>query len=183
LVTATIELLKETSVLELSTRAIGARAGLDRRAITRQFGGELELFIATLEELHRRSVRAAKNMPEETIDYAIEEWEIRTNLLAFLILSGVDPERLRQIEVSHDDENAVLEVIGLDPASPRDIQEAFLALLQAVALTGTFFGPSSPRSNPENRLRIFLMLRYLASLGPDLPGLIGLGDPGDASAG
>ena len=182
LIAATIELLKETSVLELSTRAIGARAGLDRRAITRQFGGELELLIAVLEELQRRSVRAAESMPRETNIDTIEEWAIRTNLLAFLILSGAAPERLRQIEVSDESENSVLEIIGLDPESPRDIQEAFLALLQAVALGGTFFGPSSPRSTPENRLRIFLMLRYLASLGPDLPDLIGLRNPGEDSA-
>ena len=51
MIEATISLLREIPVTELSTRKIEERAGLDRRAITRQFGGELGLFIATLEEL------------------------------------------------------------------------------------------------------------------------------------
>ena len=84
-------------LLEITTRDIGERTGLDRRAITRPFGGEIEPFIA---------------------------------------------------------------------------------LLQAVSLAGDVFGPSSPRSAPENRLRIFLLLRRLASLGPELTRIVGLDDSG-----
>jgi AcrR family transcriptional regulator len=182
LIEATIELLKETSVFEVSTRTIGERADLDRRAITRQFGGELELFIATLEELYRRSVRIAQSNSETTKDYAIEEWAIRTNLLAYLILSGVDSERLRTVQMIAEGQELALEVIGLDPDSAPKIKDAFVALLQAMSLSSTFFGPSSPRNTPENRMVIFLMLRYLASLGPQLPGLIGLQEhPTDSS--
>ena len=178
LIAATIELLKEVSVLEITTRLIGERAGLDRRAITRQFGGEVELFIATLEELQIRSTKLAKDVAGTTHNYVIEEWEIRTKLWAFLILSEVDPERLRAIRTSEESKETALGVIGLDLDAPAEIQETFIALLQAVSLAGNFFGPSSPRSTPENRFRIFLLLRHLASLGPELPKIVGLSEDG-----
>ena len=174
LIEATIQLLRESSVFEISTRAIGERAELDRRAITRQFGGETELFLATLEELYLRSVRAAQGETWSTETSSIDEWSIRTNLLAYLILSGVDPERLRALQLPVVGQEFALSVIGLDSDAPPEIREAFLALLQGLSLSVTFFGPSSPRNTPETRLRIMLMLRYLASLGPELPGLIGL---------
>jgi len=174
LIEATIQLLQESSVFEISTRAIGERADLDRRAITRQFGGETELFIATLEELALRTIRGAEALPEHTSDYRIPEWIIRTNLWAFLILSGVDPERLKAIQAIPKGEALALQIIGLTEDAPRVIQEAFLTLLQAISVSGTFFGPSSPRDTPQNRQVIYLMLRYLASLGTDLPQLIGL---------
>jgi AcrR family transcriptional regulator len=183
LIEATIDLLRESSVFEISTRAIGERADLDRRAITRQFGGETELFLATLEELYLRSVRAAQDETWSTESASIDEWSIRTNLLAYLILSGVDPERLRALQLPLEGQELALGVIGLSPDAPPAIGEAFLALLQGLALSVTFFGPASPRSTPENRLHIMLMLRYLASLGPELPGLIGLPDhPADSGS-
>ena len=178
LIAATIELLKEVSVLEITTRLIGERAGLDRRAITRQFGGEVQLFIATLEELQIRSTKLAKDVAGTTHNNVIEEWEIRTKLWAFLILSEVDPERLRAIRTSEESKETALGVIGLDLDAPAEIQETFIALLQAVSLAGNFFGPSSPRSTRENRLRIFLLLRHLASLGPELPKIVGLSEDG-----
>ena len=177
LIEATISLLRELPVVELSTRKIEERSGLDRRAITRQFGGELELFFATLEELGKRASERWKASPSDTGNFVDEDLKLRTDLLAYLIISGVDPERLKQIRPS----NAVLEIfmagIGLDPETPESIREPFMALVQAVLLSSTFFGPSSSADTLENRLVIFRMLRHLASQAPELPAVLGLDRP------
>jgi AcrR family transcriptional regulator len=100
MIEATISLLREIPVTELSTRKIEERAGLDRRAITRQFGSELGLFIATLEELNRRSLERSKALPQDFSNHMNEELKLRSDLLAFLILSGVDNGRLKEMQPS-----------------------------------------------------------------------------------
>jgi AcrR family transcriptional regulator len=174
MIEATISLLAEIPVVELTTRKIEERAGLDRRAITRQFGGELELFIATLEELNRRSLERSKALPENTSNFVNEELKMRVNLLAFLILSGVDPERLKQMQPSPEVVQEFMQRFGMDSETPLLVREAILALLQAVILSRTFFGPTSTRNTPENGLAIFKMVQYLASNPPELVALLGL---------
>ena len=174
MIEATISLLREIPVTELSTRKIEERAGLDRRAITRQFGGELGLFIATLEELNRRSLERSKTLPNDSSNYMNEELKMRSDLLAFLILSGVDNERLKEM---HPLPEVVQEFeirFGLDSETPPAIREALLALLQAVILSRSFFGPSSTRDTPENALVIFKMVMYLSSIAKELPEILGL---------
>jgi len=174
MIEATISLLAEIPVVELTTRKIEERAGLDRRAITRQFGGELELFIATLEELNRRSLERSKALPENTSNFVNEELKMRVNLLAFLILSGVDPERLKQMQPSPEVVQEFMQRFGMDSETPLLVREAILALLQAVILSRTFFGPTSTRNTPENGIAIFKMVQYLASNPPELVALLGL---------
>jgi AcrR family transcriptional regulator len=174
MIEATISLLAEIPVVELTTRKIEERAGLDRRAITRQFGGELELFIATLEELNRRSLERSKALPENTSNFVNEELKMRVNLLAFLILSGVDPERLKQMQPSPEVVQEFMQRFGMDSETPLLVREAILALLQAIILSRTFFGPTSTRNTPENGIAIFKMVQYLASNPPELVALLGL---------
>ena len=174
LIEATIELLRELPVFELSTRKIEARSGLDRRAITRQFGGEVELFVATLEELTNRALESLKSLPPDTNHMVDDDLKLRVDLHAFLILSGVPAERLKAIPTSTVGAQMVLERMGISPDTPVEIQEGFLTLMQALILTGTFFGPSSRLDNPENRMTVFMMLQYLASMGPELPERLGL---------
>jgi AcrR family transcriptional regulator len=100
MIEATISLLREIPVTELSTRKIEERAGLDRRAITRQFGSELGLFIATLEELNCRSLERSKALPQDFSNHMNEELKLRSDLLAFLILSAVDNGRLKEMQPS-----------------------------------------------------------------------------------
>ena len=163
MIEATISLLREIPVTELSTRTIEESAGLDRRAITRQFGGELGLFIATLEELNRRSLERSN-----------EELKLRSDLLAFLIVSGVDNERLKEMHPLPEVVQEFETRFGLDSETPPAIREALLALLQAVILSRSFFGPSSTRDTPENALVIFKMVLYLASISSELPEILGL---------
>ena len=174
LIDATISLLREIPVTELSTRKIEERAGLDRRAITRQFGGELGLFIATLEELNRRSLERSKALPQDSSNYMNEELKLRSDLLAFLIVSGVDNERLKEMHPLPEVVQEFETRFGLDSETPPAIREALLALLQAVILSRSFFGPSSTRDTPENALVIFKMVLYLASISSELPEILGL---------
>lgn len=176
LIEATISLLREIRVTELSTRKIEERSDLDRRAITRQFGGELGLFIATLEELNLRAAKRSRYLTETNHGVRNEELKMRTDLLAFLILSGVDKERLRQMEPASEVVETIKQGIGMHPETPPDYEEAFLALLQAIIFGRTLFGPVSPRDTPENQFLIFKILRYLMSLGPELPALIEMDD-------
>jgi AcrR family transcriptional regulator len=115
-------------VTELSTRKIEERAGLDRRAITRQFGGELGLFIATLEELNRRSLERSKALPQDSNNYMNEELKLRSDLLAFLIVSGVDNERLKEMHPLPEVVQEFETRFGLDSETPPAIREALLAL-------------------------------------------------------
>lgn len=174
LIDATISLLREIPVTELSTRKIEERAGLDRRAITRQFGGELGLFIATLEELNRRSLERSKALPQDSSNYMNEELKLRSDLLAFLIVSGVDNERLKEMHPLPEVVQEFETRFGLDSETPPAIREALLALLQAVVLARSFFGPSSIRDTPENALVIFKMVLYLSSIASELPEILGL---------
>ena len=174
MIEATISLLREIPVTELSTRKIEERAGLDRRAITRQFGGELGLFIATLEELNRRSLERSKTLPNDSSNYMNEELKLRSDLLAFLILSGVDNERLKEMHPLPEVVQEFEKRFGLDSETPPAIREALLALLQAVILSRSFFGPSSTRDTPENALVIFKMVLYLSSISSELPEILGL---------
>ena len=174
LIDATISLLREIPVTELSTRKIEERAGLDRRAITRQFGGELGLFIATLEELNRRSLERSKALPQDSSNYMNEELKLRSDLLAFLIVSGVDNERLKEMHPLPEIVQEFETRFGLDSETPPAIREALLALLQAVVLARSFFGPSSTRDTPENALVIFKMVLYLSSIASELPEILGL---------
>ena len=174
LIDATISLLREIPVTELSTRKIEERAGLDRRAITRQFGGELGLFIATLEELNRRSLERSIALPHDSSNYMNEELKLRSDLLAFLIVSGVDNERLKEMHPLPEVVQEFETRFGLDSETPPAIREALLALLQAVVLARSFFGPSSIRDTPENALVIFKMVLYLASISSELPEILGL---------
>ena len=174
MIEATISLLREIPVTELSTRKIEERAGLDRRAITRQFGGELGLFIATLEELNRRSLERSKTLPNDSSNYMNEELKMRSDLLAFLILSGVDNERLKEMHPLPEVVQEFEKRFGLDSETPPAIREALLALLQAVILSRSFFGPSSTRDTPENALVIFKMVMYLSSIAKELPEILGL---------
>ena len=174
LIDATISLLREIPVTELSTRKIEERAGLDRRAITRQFGGELGLFIATLEELNRRSLERSKALPHDSSNYMNEELKLRSDLLAFLIVSGVDNERLKEMHPLPEVVQEFETRFGLDSETPPAIREALLTLLQAVVLARSFFGPSSIRDTPENALVIFKMVLYLASISSELPEILGL---------
>ena len=174
MIEATISLLREIPVTELSTRKIEERAGLDRRAITRQFGGELGLFIATLEELNRRSLERSKTLPNDSSNYMNEELKMRSDLLAFLILSGVDNERLKEMHPLPEVVQEFEKRFGLDSETPPAIREALLALLQAVILSRSFFGPSSTRDTPENALVIFKMVMYLSSIAMELPEILGL---------
>ena len=174
LIDATISLLREIPVTELSTRKIEERAGLDRRAITRQFGGELGLFIATLEELNRRSLERSKALPQDSSNYMNEELKLRSDLLAFLIVSGVDNERLKEMHPLPEVVQEFETRFGLDSETPPAIREALLALLQAVVLARSFFGPSSIRDTPENALVIFKMVLYLAAISSELPEILGL---------
>ena len=174
LIESTISLLGEIPVVELTTRKIEERAGLDRRAITRQFGGELGLFIATLEELNLRAVHRAKSLSESANSSMNNDLKIRTNLLAFLILSGADTERLKAIGQSPEVVEAFKKTIGMHPETPEAIEGALLALLQGLILARTFFGPTTTRNTPENEVMGFKLLQFLASQGPEWPALLGL---------
>ena len=174
MIEATISLLREIPVTELSTRKIEERAGLDRRAITRQFGGELGLFIATLEELNRRALERSKTLPHDTSNYMNEELKLRSDLLAFLILSGVDNERLKEMHPLPEIVQEFETRFGLDSETPPAIREALLALLQGLILSRSFFGPSSTRDTPENAFVIFKMVLYLSSISSELPEILGL---------
>ncbi len=174
MIEATISLLREIPVMELSTRKIEERAGLDRRAITRQFGGELGLFIATLEELNRRSLERSKALPNDSSNYMNEELTLRTKLLAFLILSGVDNERLKEMQPLPEVVQEFEKRFGLDSVTPPAIREALLAMLQGLILSRSFFGPSSTRDTPENAFIIFKMVLYLSSIASELPEILGL---------
>ena len=174
MIDATISLLREIPVTELSTRKIEERAGLDRRAITRQFGGELGLFIATLEELNRRSLERSKALPNDSSNYMNEELKMRSDLLAFLILSGVDNERLKEMHPLPEVVREFETRFGLDTETPPAIREALLAMLQGLILSRSFFGPSSTRDTPENALIIFKMVQYLSSIASELPEILGL---------
>jgi AcrR family transcriptional regulator len=174
MIEATISLLREIPVTELSTRKIEERAGLDRRAITRQFGGELGLFIATLEELNCRSLERSKALPHDTSNYMNEELKLRSDLLAFLILSGVDNERLKEMHPLPEIVQEFETRFGLDSETPPAIREALLALLQGLILSRSFFGPSSTRDTPENAFVIFKMVLYLSSISSELPEILGL---------
>ena len=174
MIEATISLLREIPVTELSTRKIEERAGLDRRAITRQFGGELGFFIATLEELNRRSLERSKALPRDASNYINEELQLRSHLLAFLILSGVDNERLKEMHPLPEVVQEFETRFGLDSQTPPAIREAILALAQASILARSFFGPSSTRDTPENAFVIFKMVNYLSSIASELPEILGL---------
>lgn len=174
LIDATISLLREIPATELSTLKIEERAGLDRRAITRQFGGELGLFIATLEELNRRSLERSIALPEDSSNHMNEELKLRTDLLAFLILSRVDNERLKEMYPLPDVVQEFEKRFGLNSETPPAIREAILALLQAIILSRSFFGPSSTRNTPENEVVIFKMVLYLSSISSELPEILGL---------
>ena len=174
MIEATISLLGEIPVVELTTRKIEERAGLDRRAITRQFGGELGLFIATLEELNVRAMHRAKSLSVSANSSMNNELKIRTDLLAFLILSGADTERLKAIGQSPEVVEAFKKTIEMHPETPEAIEQALLALLQGLILARTFFGPTSPRNTPKNEAMVFKLLHYLASQGPELSALLGL---------
>ena len=174
MIEATISLLHEIPDMELSTRKIEERAGLDRRAITRQFGGELGLFIATLEELNLRAIERAKSLSVIANSSMNEELKIRTDLLAFLILSGADTERLRMLELAPEAVEAFKSGIGMHPETPEAIEGAFLGILQALLLARTFFGPTAKLNTPENELMTLKIVQYLMSLGAELPGLLGL---------
>lgn len=174
LIEATISLLREIPVTELSTRKIEERADLDRRAITRQFGGELGLFIATLEELNRRAVERLQSMPTDANRFVGDELKIRSHLLAFLILSGVDAERLKELSHSSEGEQELLQRFGASAEIPPVIRDALLALLEALTLSRALFGPASARNTPENGVAIFKMIQYLGSIAPELPALLGL---------
>lgn len=174
MIEATISLLREIPVTELSTRKIEERAGLDRRAITRQFGGELGLFIATLEELNRRSLERSKALPQDSSNYMNEELKLRSDLLAFLILSGVDNERLKEMHPLPEIVQEFETRFGLDSETPPAIREALLALLQGLILSRSFFGPTSTRDTPENAFVIFKMVLYLSSISSELPEILGL---------
>ena len=176
MIEATISLLREIPVRELSTRKIEERAGLDRRAITRQFGGELGLFIATLEELNRRSLERSKALPQDSSNYMNEELKPRSDLFAFLILSGVDNGRLKEMQPSPEIVQEFDTRFGLDSETPPAIREALLALLQGLILSRSFFGPSSTRDTPENAFVIFKMVLYLSSISSELPGILGLAE-------
>jgi len=158
MIEATISLLREIPVTELSTRKIEERAGLDRRAITRKFGSELGLFIATLEELNCRSLERSKALPQDFSNHMNEELKLRSDLLAFLILSAVDNGRLKEMQPSPEIVQEFDTRFGLDSETPPAIREALLALLQAVNLARSFFGPSSARVTPENSFVIFKMV-------------------------
>lgn len=174
LIDATISLLREIPVMEISTSKIQERAGLDRRAITRQFGGELGLFIAALEELSRRSLKRSKTPPADSSDHVNEELKLRSDLLAFLILSGVDNERLKEMQPLPEIVEEFETRFGLGSETPPAIREALLALIQGMTLSRSFFGPSSVRDTPENAFIIFKMLQYLSSIAPELPKILEL---------
>jgi AcrR family transcriptional regulator len=174
MIEATISLLREIPVTELSTRKIEERAGLDRRAITRQFGSELGLFIATLEELNCRSLERSKALPQDFSNHMNEELKLRSDLLAFLILSAVDNGRLKEMQPSPEIVQEFDTRFGLDSETPPAIREALLALLHAVILARSFFGPSSARVTPENAFIIYKMVVYLSSISSELPGILGL---------
>jgi len=174
MIEATISLLREIPVTELSTRKIEERAGLDRRAITRQFGSELGLFIATLEELNRRSLEQSKALPQDSSNYMNEELKLRSDLLAFLIVSAVDNGRLKEMQPSPEIVQEFDTRFGLDSETPPAIREALLALLYAVILARSFFGPSSARVTPENAFIIYKMVVYLSSISSELPEILGL---------
>lgn len=174
MIEATISLLREIPVTELSTRKIEERAGLDRRAITRQFGSELGLFIATLEELNCRSLERSKALPQDFSNHMNEELKLRSDLLAFLILSAVDNGRLKEMQPSPEIVQEFDTRFGLDSETPPAIREALLALLHAVILARSFFGPSSARVTPENAFIIYKMVVYLSSISSELPEILGL---------
>jgi len=174
LIEATISLLREIPVTELSTRKIEVRADLDRRAITRQFGGELGLFIATYEELNRRALERFQSMSADSTQFVGEELKMRADLLAFLILSGVDTERLKEINSSLPSEQEFMRRFGNDAEVPPVIRDALLVILQALTLSRSFFGATSARNTPENALVVFKMIQYLGSIAPDLPQILGL---------
>jgi len=174
MIEATISLLREIPVTKLSTRKIEERAGLDRRAITRQFGGELGLFIATLEELNRRALERSRTLPHNTSNYMNEELKLRSSLLAFLILSGVDNERLKEMHPSPEIVQEFETRFGMDSETPPAIREALLALLQGLILSRSFFGPTSTRDTHENSFVIFKMVLYLSSISSELPEILGL---------
>jgi hypothetical protein len=67
-----------------------------------------------------------------------------------------------------------VKTIRMHPETPEAIEDALLALLQGLILARTFFGSTSTRNTPENKVMGFKLLRYLASQGPEWPALLGL---------
>ncbi len=176
LIEATISLLEEIPVTELSTRKIQERSNLDRRAITRQFGSELELFVATLEELNRRALKQSGSLPPLSNPTSNTALKMRTDLLAFLILSGVDLDRLKAMQPPPEIVQGVIDQFGFDDSAPPEIRDALLLLVQALSLSATFFGPTSALNTPENAFVIFKMVQYLSSIAPELPRLLELSE-------
>jgi len=95
LIEATIELLRELPIPQVTTRRIAERAGLSMMAIARNFGDQHGLLAATANELANRFASAAESSARATIVFD-QNLVLRTKLVAWLLQSGVDPERLAQ---------------------------------------------------------------------------------------
>jgi AcrR family transcriptional regulator len=95
LVNATIELLREVPLPDVTVRKIAERANLNTMAITNIFGSQQELFVAVTRELLDRFSIAMASLPEEQLQFTLltnEDLILRTRLVAWLILQGADPQ-------------------------------------------------------------------------------------------
>ncbi len=168
LIQASIELMKEMPVVKLTTRKIAERAGLDQRVISRQFGGETELLLAAADELLRRSSDRAEQELGRVPQLLNEEYVLRTRLIAYLVLCGVDEELLRERELPDHGAQAALEFMGVPPETPDHVKEVLLTLFSVLAQGRVVFGDASARATPENLLGVVLLTRYMAAMGPKL---------------
>ena len=95
LINATIELLREVPLPDVTVRKIAERANLNTMAITNIFGSQQALFVAVARELLDRFSVTMASQPVEQMQFSLltdEDLNLRTRLVAWLILQGADPE-------------------------------------------------------------------------------------------
>lgn len=93
MIEATIELLREVPIPQVTTRRVAERAGLSMMAIARNFGDQHGLLAATANELASRFASANEFSLRASMIHD-PNLVLRTKLVAWLLHSGVDPERL-----------------------------------------------------------------------------------------
>jgi AcrR family transcriptional regulator len=93
---ATIDLLREIPISEITTRKIAERAGIDRSVITRHFGTIDKVFLEVCKELILRTSKRMLTQPQ--VNEAVDpELKIYTRVLAHLVLNEYEIEELLEV--------------------------------------------------------------------------------------
>jgi AcrR family transcriptional regulator len=102
LIDATITLLRTLPFDEVGNQAICAEADLNPSTILQHFGTLDNLLGETAKELVRRHVEAAVASGTQPTTFGDPDVELRTRLVAWLILKGIDPDELRSGVVENE---------------------------------------------------------------------------------